>query len=54
VVQEGDVLVVLEAMKMELAVAATTAGVVSSVPVAAGDGVEAGTVLVVVEPAEDG
>ncbi len=52
-VAEGDVLVVLEAMKMELAVAATVSGVVSAVPVAAGDGVEAGTVLVVVEPAED-
>ena len=52
-VAEGDVLVVLEAMKMELAVAATTAGTVTSVPVAAGDGVEAGTVLVVIEPDED-
>jgi acetyl/propionyl-CoA carboxylase alpha subunit len=49
-VAEGDVLVVLEAMKMELAIAATTAGVVSSVPVSAGDGVEAGVVLVVVDP----
>ncbi len=52
-VTEGDVLLVLEAMKMELAIAASTGGVVTSVPVAAGDGVEAGTVLVVVEPDED-
>ncbi len=52
-VAEGDVLLVLEAMKMELAIAASTAGVVASVPVAAGDGVEAGTVLVVVDPDED-
>ncbi|MEM9561788.1 MAG: biotin carboxylase N-terminal domain-containing protein [Actinomycetota bacterium] len=51
-VAEGDVLVVLEAMKMELTVAATVGGVVASVPVVAGDGVEAGTVLVVVEPDE--
>ncbi len=51
-VADGDVLVVLEAMKMELTVAATVSGVVASVPVEAGDGVEAGTVLVVVEPDE--
>ena len=38
---------------MELAVAATTAGVVSEVTVAAGDGVEAGAVLVVVDPDVD-
>jgi acetyl/propionyl-CoA carboxylase alpha subunit len=53
-VAEGDVLVVMEAMKMELAVAATTAGVVATVPVSPGDGVEAGAVLVVVDPEGEG
>ncbi len=49
VVAQGDTLVVMEAMKMELAVAASTAGTVTSVPVAVGDSVEAGQVLAVVE-----
>jgi len=49
VVATGDPLVVMEAMKMELTVTASTAGTVTAVPVAIGDAVEAGQVLVVVE-----
>jgi acetyl/propionyl-CoA carboxylase alpha subunit len=48
-VAAGDVLVVMEAMKMELSVTASVAGVVSAVPVSEGDSVEAGTPLVVVD-----
>ena len=51
-VTEGDVLLVMEAMKMELAIAATSPGVVSTVAVAAGDSVEAGAVLITVDEAE--
>ncbi len=48
-VEAGDVLVIMEAMKMELSVSAGVAGVVTAVPVAVGDSVEAGSILVVVE-----
>jgi acetyl/propionyl-CoA carboxylase alpha subunit len=48
-VAAGDVLVVMEAMKMELSVTAGAAGVVTAVPVAEGDSVEAGAALVVVD-----
>ena len=48
-VKQGDPLVVLEAMKMELALEARSDGVVTSIPVSVGDTVEAGSVLVVVE-----
>jgi len=48
-VDEGQVLVVVEAMKMENEFRAESAGRVASVLVAAGDSVESGTVLVVVE-----
>ncbi|MGI9601851.1 MAG: biotin carboxylase N-terminal domain-containing protein [Acidimicrobiales bacterium] len=48
-VAAGTVLVVMEAMKMELTIAATAPGVVAAVPVVEGDTVEAGTVLVVLE-----
>jgi len=48
-VSPGQLLVVLEAMKMEHAVHATTAGTVTEVTVAEGDQVETGRVLVVVE-----
>ena len=48
-VAAGDVLVVMEAMKMELSVTASVAGVVTAVPVAEGDSVEAGAPLVVVD-----
>ena len=50
-VAAGDVLLVMEAMKMELTIAASTAGLVSTVNVAAGETVDAGAVLVVVEEA---
>ena len=46
-VAEGDVLLVLEAMKMEIEVKAPKAGTVQSILVAAGDKVVNGTPLVV-------
>jgi acetyl/propionyl-CoA carboxylase alpha subunit len=51
-VEAGDVLLVMEAMKMELTVSATSAGAVSAVSVAAGETVDAGAVLVVVDEVE--
>jgi propionyl-CoA carboxylase alpha chain len=53
-VERGDVVVTLEAMKMEHAVRAPRRGTVGRVRVAAGDQVEAGDVLVVVEDDDDG
>ncbi len=50
-VEAGDTLVVMEAMKMELAITTSVAGTVTSLPVSAGDTIEAGAVLAVVEPA---
>ena len=52
-VEAGQILVVLEAMKMEHAVHAGAAGTVTEVDVAEGDQVETGQILVVVEP-DDG
>jgi biotin carboxyl carrier protein len=49
IVETGQPLVVLEAMKMEHTVSAPVAGTVSDVRVQAGQQVEAGTVLVTVE-----
>ncbi len=51
-VAEGEVLLVLEAMKMEHAVRAPAAGTVSSLPVVAGQQVDAGAVLAVVDPTD--
>jgi propionyl-CoA carboxylase alpha chain len=48
-VQSGAVLVVLEAMKMEHQVRAPHSGVVAEVAVTAGQAVEVGTVLAVVD-----
>ena len=48
-VEAGEPLVVLEAMKMETTIAATSAGTVVEVLVSPGDTAEAGQVLVVVE-----
>lgn len=50
-VEAGQVLVVVEAMKMENEFRAEVAGRVATVPVSAGDSVDAGTVLVVLEDA---
>jgi acetyl-CoA/propionyl-CoA carboxylase, biotin carboxylase, biotin carboxyl carrier protein len=51
-VEEGDVLVVVESMKMELTVAAPRAATVRTVDVAEGDQVEQGQALVELEAAE--
>ncbi|HEY7930987.1 MAG TPA: acetyl-CoA carboxylase biotin carboxylase subunit [Acidimicrobiales bacterium] len=48
-VEVGDVIVILEAMKMENNVTAEKAGVVKSVKVATGDAVSAGDVVAVIE-----
>jgi acetyl-CoA/propionyl-CoA carboxylase biotin carboxyl carrier protein len=50
-VEEGDVLLVLESMKMELAIASPFAGVVGDIAVRAGDRVARGQALADVEPA---
>ncbi len=52
-VEAGQTLVVLEAMKMEIRVSASTAGTVSAVHVSMGDVVERGQVLVTVEQTGD-
>ena len=44
--EEGQPLLVLEAMKMENVIKATAAGTVSEVPVNEGDAVEKGSLLV--------
>jgi propionyl-CoA carboxylase alpha chain len=49
-VAAGDVVLVLEAMKMQYTVAAPTAGTVTELPVTSGQQVAAGEVLAVVEP----
>jgi len=49
-VEEGDVLVILESMKMEIPVEAETDGRVSDLRCAEGDAVEDGQPLVVLEP----
>jgi len=48
-VNEGDEVVILEAMKMELPIVAEASGVVKEVKVKKGDAVETGAVLVVLE-----
>lgn len=48
-VSEGDVVCVLEAMKMETEVVASTSGIVESVPIAEGDSVDMGDTLVTLE-----
>jgi len=46
VVKEGQILLVVEAMKMNTSIAAPAAGTVKAVPVAVGDSVREGQVLV--------
>ena len=48
-VQEDDVMILLEAMKMEIPVAAPAAGVVKEIKVAPGETVESDAVLAVIE-----
>jgi methylmalonyl-CoA carboxyltransferase 1.3S subunit len=48
-IQNGDVLLVLEAMKMETNITAPTAGRIKDITVAAGDSVQSGQVLVELE-----
>ena len=48
-VEAGEPVLALEAMKMEHAVRAPAAGVVTGLPVAAGTQVDTGTVLAVVD-----
>ena len=50
-VKPGDPLLILEAMKMENVLVAEIAGTVKEITVRAGDMVEPGKLLVVVEPA---
>ncbi len=52
-VKEGDVMIILEAMKMQNEIAAPTAGLVRLIHVSEGDAVSAGAKLVELEPAED-
>ncbi|MEL6998780.1 MAG: biotin/lipoyl-containing protein, partial [Pseudomonadota bacterium] len=52
-VREGDVMVLMEAMKMEHTLTAPRDGVVASVNAAVGDQVEEGAVLVELEPGDD-
>jgi acetyl-CoA/propionyl-CoA carboxylase biotin carboxyl carrier protein len=53
-VTEGDVLVVLESMKMELSITAPHAGVVAGLDLAPGDRVALRQPLVAVVPHEEG
>ncbi len=53
-VQPGEVVCIVEAMKMENEVASAGAGVVSDVAVAAGDPVAIGQTILVIEPGSDG
>ncbi len=48
-VSEDDILILLEAMKMEIPVVAPVSGTVKEVKVSAGDTVEAETVLAIIE-----
>jgi len=48
-VEDGDTLVILESMKMEIPVLAEVAGRVSSMAVAEGDVVQEGDVIAVIE-----
>ena len=47
-VEDGDTLVILESMKMEIPVLAEVAGTVSKVSVAVGDVIQAGDLIAVI------
>jgi acetyl-CoA carboxylase biotin carboxyl carrier protein len=49
----GDIVVLLESMKMEIPVLTEAAGTVAEIKVGAGDVVQEGDILVTVEPALD-
>jgi len=49
VVDEGDVLVILESMKMEIPVYAETSGTVTRLPVAEGDVIQEGDTIAVID-----
>lgn len=53
-VAKGDVILVLEAMKMQHTIAAPTAGIVTQLSVTAGSQVESGAVLAVIEVPSEG
>ncbi|HEY4866457.1 MAG TPA: acetyl-CoA carboxylase biotin carboxyl carrier protein subunit, partial [Candidatus Dormibacteraeota bacterium] len=53
-VDEGQELLVVEAMKMEHRILAPRAGTVTEITVSLGDSIAAGTLLAVVEAAGDG
>ncbi|KFI72020.1 biotin/lipoyl-containing protein, partial [Bifidobacterium mongoliense] len=53
-VAKGDLLVVLESMKMENYVYAPVAGTVTKILVSPGDGVEAGATLITLDVADKG
>lgn len=48
-VNEGDIIMILESMKMEIPVEATSAGVIAALNVAPGESVEDDQILCVVE-----
>jgi biotin carboxyl carrier protein len=48
-IEEGDTLVILESMKMEIPVLAEDQGVVSQLKVAEGDVIQEGDLIVVIE-----
>ena len=47
-VQEGDTLVILESMKMEIPVVAESSGTVTSIGVSEGDAIKAGHLIAVI------
>ncbi|WP_028478750.1 biotin/lipoyl-binding carrier protein [Nocardia sp. CNY236] len=48
-VQEGDTMVILESMKMEIPVLAESSGTVTSIGVREGDAIKAGHVIAVID-----